>query len=360
MLVPGNPDAKEPFFDNSARAMIKCYLLHLMTDRPVEEQNLWTLYQWLRLSGDERIDLWAEMRTNDALDGLVRLGVGEFTHFGSDSNTLASVVSTAQDATRFLESKHLRATLCQSGFQPYDLTQGGMTVYVILPERYFTTQARFLRLVVGLSLRACNHRPKERINFILDESGVIGKIDDIQAGYVYAAGQNIRIWSFFQNLNQVKKLYGEEDLSAFTGCQHSMYFGIDCQFTAEYVEKTLGATTIVVSNHSQSNGKEGSTKTNSYSKTGRPLMTADEVSKSEEIINFYRQDKTRFKYKIPLWRFFEASPNSKANGFSSTNDSFEQQRAQFMKLVDVMPQHRPDQQASPEATATPLSDTVAV
>lgn len=359
MLVPVNTETKEPYFDNSARAMIKCYLLHLMTDRPVEEQNLWTIYQWLRLSGDERIDLWAEMRTNDALDGLVRLSVGEFTHFGSDSNTLASVVSTAQDATRFLESKHLRDTLCKSGFQPYDLTKGSMTVYVILPERYLKTHARFLRLVIGLCLRACNHRPQECVNFLLDESFVIGKIDDIEAGYGFAAGQNIRIWSFFQNLNQVKKLYGEEGLSAFTGCQHSMYFSTDCQFTAEYVSKALGDTTIVVSNHSNSSGKEGSTRTNSFSKTGRALMTADEVSKSEEIINFYRQDKTRFKYRVPLWRFFEKSPNTGIDGFDPANDPFERQRLEFMERIDVMPQHRTKQeQAESVSKTTPLGDSV--
>jgi type IV secretion system protein VirD4 len=41
MIVPNNPNAKEPFWDNSARAIIKVYLMHLITKYPEKEHNLY-------------------------------------------------------------------------------------------------------------------------------------------------------------------------------------------------------------------------------------------------------------------------------------------------------------------------------
>lgn len=344
MIVPVNPASKEPFFDNSARAMIKTYLMHLLTAYPEADHNLWTIYKWLRLDSEERLTLWAEMKVNDALDGLIGLAAGEFIHFSDGSNTFASVLTSAHDATRFLNSRHLRKSLCQSGFNPYDLPKGDTVVYIILPERYLKQYAFWMRLVVGLSLRACNHRPKERVNFLLDEMPILGKLDDLETGYAFAAGQNIRLWSFVQNLGQIETLYGKGGLSSFMSCQMLQAFLVDDLFSAEIISKLLGDTTIVVKNTSTSSGKEGSSSSTSYNKTGRALMTAEEIMKTDRVINFYRDGKQKYKFEGEHWMYFEPAPYIHQNHF--LGGSFANLSKQFMSHVDLLPEHRDLQEPS--------------
>ena len=337
LLVPENPSTKEPFWDDSARSMIKVYLLHLLTERDDSEHTLWTIYQWLRYDGDKRLELWAEMRTSD--NEIVRNAVGDFTHFSESSTTLSSIVSSAHNATRFLESETVRETFCTSGFQPYDLPDGGMTLYVVVPERYLKSHARVLRLVVGLCLRACNHKPNKRVNFLIDEAFAIGKMEDIETGFAVAAGNAIRLWLFYQSLSQIQSVYGEPGVNSFTGCQHFMAFGVDCQYTAEKVSKMLGDSTIVVRNTSHTQSRESSSTT-TYNKTGRPLLTAEEVGKTADIINFFRDDKVRYKFTGVRWNYFEPSPFRHERNFDPLTDPFERQRSHFMNAVDLMPQHR--------------------
>lgn len=361
MIVPNNPNAKEPFWDNSARAIIKTYLMHLLTFYPESEHNLWTIYKWLRYDTDERITLWAEMKISDELEGLVSIAAGEFLHFDGSSNTLSSIISTAHDATRFLESKQIRSSISRSNFNPYELTQGNVTVYIVLPERFFGTHSRWLRLVTGLCLRACNHRPKERVNFLLDEFAVLGRLDDVKHGYAFAAGQNIRIWSFVQNLGQLKSLYGEEGIASFIGCQTFQAFGIDDHFTAETISKMLGDSTITVKNTSYSTSKStnsgrsfsvgnnshnigsGTTSASSisYNKTGRALMTAEEVGKTNKIIYFFRDGQDKYKFTGNRWRYFDPSPFSNTKKYNPATDSYERMRLDFATSVDLLPQFKP-------------------
>lgn len=344
MIVPVNPASKEPFFDNSARAMIKTYLMHLLTAYPEADHNLWTIYKWLRLDSEERLALWAEMKVNDALDGLIGLAVGEFIHFADGSNTFASVLTSAHDATRFLNSRHLRNSLCQSGFNPYDLPKGNTVVYIILPERHLKQYAFWMRLVVGLSLRACNHRPKERVNFLLDEMPILGTLNDLETGYAFAAGQNIRLWSFVQNLGQIETLYGKGGLSSFMSCQMLQAFLVDDLFTAEIISKLLGDKTIIVENTSRSSGKEGSSSSTNYNKTGRALLTAEEVMTTDRVINVYRDGKQKYKFQGKHWMYFEPSPYAHQNHVLGS--SFADLSKQFMSHVDLLPEHKELQEPS--------------
>ncbi|OJV19315.1 MAG: hypothetical protein BGO21_08645 [Dyadobacter sp. 50-39] len=297
MLIPDSANSKDQYWNSRARSLIKTYLLHLITDRPVSEHHLGTLYRWLRLPVRDRQKLWFEMEENLACDELVKSGIGEFVGLSTDTGPLPSIISTAQDNTTFLESIALRASLEKNDFDPYELTNGRTTVYLCLPERFIDTHARWLRLVVGVCLKACNYRPNRRVNFLLDEFAILGKMPDIQRAYAFARGQKINIYTFFQSLTQLIEIYGENGANTFlANSRLRQFFGIYDLPTQKYLSEYLGDTTVRSLSYSMSSSGNsssawaaGSNSTShgtgysdgvNISYIGRRLLTAEEVGKS--------------------------------------------------------------------------------
>jgi type IV secretory pathway TraG/TraD family ATPase VirD4 len=204
-LVPDKPDAKDPYWNDRARSMIKILLMHIVTALPESDHSFWTLYKMLRLSDDDWLNLLIDLKTNPHEDELISIAAQELIGIQSSGNTMAGIKSTAQNATTIFESPQLRKSLQQDDFNPFDLTEGNATVYVVIPERFLDTHSVWLRLVIGLCLKACNSKPKKRVSFLLDEFAVLGKMKDVQRGFAFARGQNIVLWTFVQSLSQLKR-----------------------------------------------------------------------------------------------------------------------------------------------------------
>jgi len=284
-LVPDNPHVKEPYWNDRARNIIKVFLMHIITALPEEEHNFWTLYKMVRLTGSDWDNLMVDLKQNKAEDGLISISANELIGMTSTPTTMAGILSGAQNATTIFESPQLRRSLESNDFDPYSLTQGNNTVYVVIPERFLDTHSLWLRMVIGLSLKACNSKPKNRVNFLLDEFAVMGKMKDIQRGFAFARGQNIVLWAFVQNLSQLKDTYGEDGMNTFFNNSAVICaFGIKDNFTTEYISKYLGETTKEKESRSEGYSGEHFSRSTSYSTYQRRLMTPDEVENCKGII----------------------------------------------------------------------------
>jgi|GEM_PF-5536847 len=309
-IVPINPEAKDPYWDDRARSLIRLLLMHIITELPEEDHNFWTLYKMLRYTEDDWLVLLYDLKNNQKLDGLISIGAGEWIALEKSGNTLAGIKSAAQNATTIFESPQLRESLAKDDFKPEYLTNGNCTVYLVIPERYLTTHATWLRLVTGLSLMACNARPNKRVNFILDEFAVLGKMQDILKAYAFARGQNISLWAFVQSLSQLKTIYGEDGMNTLIGNSNVFQaLGAGDNFTARYVSDRLGETTQLQQSVSYStstgsgSNSSGSSLSQQYQAYKRMLMTPEEVSKSDDIITFIMNKKIIFK-KWPYYKKF--------------------------------------------------------
>jgi type IV secretion system protein VirD4 len=360
MLVPDRADSKDPYWESRARSLIKTHLLHLLTDRPEQEHHLGTLYEWLRLPTLERRKLWFEMEENTAYS--VKQGISEFSGLSETEGPLPSILSVAWDNTAFLESTALKASLAKNDFDAYDLTTGKTTVYLVLPERFLRSHARWLRIVVGTCLKACNYKPDKRVNFLLDEFALMGKMPDIQHAYAFARGQNIAVHTYVQSWGQLVEIYGEFGANTImANARVKQFFGIFDLYTQNYLSQMLGDTTVKMILHSQSvttgtshttssgwsiskssppdnsqksqtsnstsgSFSDGTSSSNSFSAseqyTGRRLLTNDEIGKMNSIITFIDGNKFLID-RLPFWdSFFEAFKEGRAQYFPNTDEEW--------------------------------------
>ena len=123
------------------------------------------------------------------------------------------------------------------------------TIYLIIPFDKLQSHGRWLRLMVSLAIRGVYRSPNmldHSVLFVLDEFGNIGPLPAITSAFTMGAGRQILIWAFVQGLTQLERDY-PHDWEIFIGnSDHLTFFDIMDEFTADYVSKLLGKTTVSV------------------------------------------------------------------------------------------------------------------
>lgn len=343
-LAPDRPEDKDPYWNDRSRTLIKTLLMHIITWLPPDEHNFWTLYKLLRLSPEKWALLLAEMEENPSEGGLISIASQEF--LGLPAETMGSIKSKAQTATSIFESPQLRRSLEKSDFNPYDLTEGKTTVYIVIPERYLETHAAWLRIVIGLCLRACNSKPNKRVHYLLDEFAVMGKMKDVQKAFAFGAGQNIVMWFFAQNLSQIKEIYGEDGMNTFIGNAAILqcFGGMKDQYTQQYFSKAFGKTTaakkVFTTSTGTNNGSGSSSSSTSVSSSlqtyEKDLIAPDEIETYKEMIFFIGEGLRFYHNKQPYYKNVYEGVRADEPSFSDNPNLSKEDRKWRKELRDTL------------------------
>lgn len=171
----------------------------------------------------------------------------------SKNKELCSIISTAITQTAFLDDPELIKCLSSttSKFSLDCLTEGksGSTIYLVIPFDKLQSHGRWLRLMVSLAIRAVYRSANTLENpvlFVLDEFGNIGPLPAIANAFTMGAGRQILLWAFVQGLTQLQRDYPTEWEIFIGNSDHMTFFDIMDEFTADYVSKLLGTTTISI------------------------------------------------------------------------------------------------------------------
>lgn len=300
-LVIPEVGGQSPFWSDQARSSIVGFLLHLATS--LEEQgrkHLGRLRDMLSASPDEFADLGIAMARSH--DPAVRAAASRIV--SQNDEVRASIISTAQQNTHFLDSPALRRSLEQSGFQFADLKgETPVSVYIVLPVDRLGTYSRWLRLLIALAiaqLARIERKTPRPVLFMLDEFAQLGRLQVIEEAYGLMAGMGLQLHAIVQDLSQLNRLYPDSWQTFLANAGAIQVFGTRDLHTAEYFSKMLGQTTAQVHSYSISEGSSsgsstsygsgggsgsnrGTTSGESWSRapTARPLLFPDELMRMD-------------------------------------------------------------------------------
>ncbi len=272
MIVPIDPGERDRFFSDSARSIVTGLLLHLVTSQPKEKQHLGTLWQWVRLNGDDWRGLIADMAVSEDPDqGAIINGAANeiLKMIEAGERTFGSIIATVLQSTDFLKSQALQGSLV-SDYDPSALSDGNTTLYIIIPADKLQSHARWLRLIVTTSLRAVIRKPKNRVTFLLDEFAALGYLSEIETALSTYAGYNVTVWPILQSLVQLQKFYKDNWEIFIANTAVCQFFSIRDSFTAKYFSEMMGKTTTVLY-------ETGLLSTGKVESTSRSLITPDEL-----------------------------------------------------------------------------------
>ena len=88
--------------------------------------------------------------------------------------------------------------------------------------------------------------------FILDEFARLENLPAVSNAFGYAAGFNIQLWPFLQDLAQLESIYGKKGMSILANCGLQQFFTpVDLQ-TADYLQRRGGMLTGISKSRSYS------------------------------------------------------------------------------------------------------------
>lgn len=243
-------EGKDPHWPDSARNLVAVIILHLLATRGREA----TLPQIREVLG---LPHPAFIKEIEAMVRSPYRFISELAgQFLGNTDEIKNVISTAQTQTKFLSDPVFgdpdKGVLTGDDFRIADFKKELSTLYLILPERHMAAYARFFRLIIVSALDQLMAAPGGlKTLFMLDEFGMLGHLSAIENAFSLAAGYNVQLWPFVQNLGQLREVYGETAWTTFiSGCGFTQWFAPTDDFTAEYISKRIGDFTQFVANTS--------------------------------------------------------------------------------------------------------------
>lgn len=270
-------ESNDPFWDESARAMVKGLILHVLTAPEYEgRRNLitvrklitrgdWEAVEALRTAGESDVPpahglLWTGLANNPAFDGLVA-GIGDsFTNMLLNSpKQFESVLQVANRNTEFIDSPPMQRCLEASDFQLSELKTRpeGLSLYLCLPQRYMSTHYRWLRMMIALIVtemekvrgQAATGHP---VLMVLDEFAGLKRMEVIENAVAQIAGYGMKLYFVLQSLEQLKAVYKDDWETFLANSGLKLFFNVEDHFSREYVSKLVGETEVIRAVRSES------------------------------------------------------------------------------------------------------------
>jgi type IV secretion system protein VirD4 len=232
-------EGKDPHWSNSARGLVSTLMLHL-----IETEGRKATLPMMRalLTQDEKGFLTTIVEMSESKYSFIAQPARRFK---DATDEIKNIKSTAITQTAFLDDPAIAHVLSASKFNMSDFKMMPCTLYIILPSRHIAAYSRFFRLIVVSALDQLTSVPGGvRTLFMLDEFAQLGHLSAIENAFGLARGYNIQLWPFVQDLNQLKDLYKDRWQTFVANAGIVQWFAPNDTFTAEYLSKRIGKTTV--------------------------------------------------------------------------------------------------------------------
>ncbi|NBC30975.1 MAG: type IV secretory system conjugative DNA transfer family protein, partial [Spirochaetes bacterium] len=296
--VRGSSSAAEMHFSEMAHTILSGVVEAVIKLAPPKHRHLAAVASLALDSGLEGVLKTAEgcQLAGTALSVLQEVG----------ENERGSFYTTLSRELKWLSDPSMRAHVAEGSFSlRRALTEGGWSVYFVLPPEEMQTFSRWLRVLLAMALRAKLEQgvmgKGPQTLFLLDEMPVLGRFDMIEEGAAYLPGYGVKLCAVVQNLSQIKELYRDNWRTFLGNTAVNVFFGINDDETAKYVSERLGQIEVWEESYSESDqttdpqwrgrrflnwrkvrehearGSAGQSKNRSWQKRLRAVMRPEEV-----------------------------------------------------------------------------------
>jgi len=243
----------DPHWDDSARAIIEKLCLHVATDIEIglNQRNLATVADMLNGRFGELTETIERLQSNDSFGGRVIAGGRMLEE--TPERERGSILSTVRRHLAWLDYPSMRTVTSGHEFDLAELKKGPVTLYLCLPALRLHSCRGWLRLLINQFLAAMERehtKPQFPILAMLDEAAILGHMDELVTAAGLLAGLDVRLWTFFQDLNQAKGIYGDRWETFLGNCGMIQAFGNTDHFTLDHISKMLGQTTVTTTTRS--------------------------------------------------------------------------------------------------------------
>ena len=210
MERPKSDGGNSKHFYESARSLITGYLSWVRFKVPPDQRNLKTLYRLLSLGNDDRDAFFAQVEATERFcGGLMHMAMERSRRVGKEEG--GSNFTTVANQLSFLNYPEIAAHTSSSSFDPLDLANGDMDVFVVVPDEMTSLVKGWLRLWISIPYAVASRRAMERdMLVVIDELPALGHLQPVMDGYNLAAGKGVHFWTFAQSVSALDETWGAD------------------------------------------------------------------------------------------------------------------------------------------------------
>lgn len=239
--TPGSTGtARDPFWPQMGQILVSAALLDVLTMPDSEQATLPAaralLNQSLQALG-QRAEHWqrAEHTELRRMAGLLGNPAPE---------TLGGYWAHAMNQLDFLKGQRVEEHLCASDLDLNQVHSGApLSIYLVLPPDKLESHAPLLRLWIGTLIGVMTRRerrPEQSTLMLVDEAAQLGELPQLRQAVTLLRGYGVRVWSFWQDLSQLKHLYPNDWETILNNCRIQQYFGTTTARAADAVVDVSG------------------------------------------------------------------------------------------------------------------------
>lgn len=240
-MNPGERGAhRDPFWPQMGRILVSAAIMDVLTMPDSDDPTLPAARDLLNQPLDrlaERAKEWL----NSPHPELRRLA-GMLAN--PATQTMGGYWAYALNQLDFLKGELVRKNLSASDLDLNQVLRGDpLSIYLVLPPDKLESHAPLLRLWIGslvavLSRRS--QRPAKPTLMLVDEAAQLGQLPQLRAAVTLLRGYGVRVWTFWQDLSQLRRLYPDDWETILNNCRIQQFFGATTGMAAEAVSKVSG------------------------------------------------------------------------------------------------------------------------
>ena len=266
LTPPANDGGNSRHFHESAKRLISGHIAWAAYGAEKEKRNLAHVFDNLSAGPERRSALMAQILEGDMFaGGLAHRAMESEQAIGKQES--GSNYTTIANQMQFLAHPEIQAQTAASTFDPHDLADGNMDIFVVVPEEVLKAARPWLRLWIAIPFAVAARRSlKKDMLVVMDEMPAVGYLEPVMDAWRTGAGRGVHFWAFAQALSGIDGSWGKQrrqemiDLSEVVqilGWSRADAAG------AEEVSKAIGHATF-----------EGYTQTSSGTPMGRSVLLA--------------------------------------------------------------------------------------
>ncbi len=209
-LAVGHEFSTDRYWEDTGRGLVSGLVADVATSSPPEKRNLVTLRELLY---NDDLDYTLAVALDTRKKTMSPLARDEFVAYlaAPSDKTRPCIRTTATTFVKCLGSTAVSRSLERSTFELNDLLHNKpMTIYLVLPPEKLHSHRALLRLWVVTLMTVVMRRtrlPKQRTLFLLDEAAQLGSLDLLPQAVSLLRGYGLQLWTFWQDLSQMMRLY---------------------------------------------------------------------------------------------------------------------------------------------------------
>lgn len=204
-LLPEPEDARNRYFRDASRMILRALMLHLATRG---QPDLCTLPEmWRVVSSPRRLERAVqEMSESEALFGIIAdLGDDLAYQMKESPEQFADFRQGAIQALDIFDPLGWLADAVSGNDVDFkSLKEGKTSIYLVIPQEKIATHGAWLGLITRQAIAAvARSNGTSEVLFMLDEFANMGKLAGLAESLTALPGLGVRVWAFAQGLSKL-------------------------------------------------------------------------------------------------------------------------------------------------------------